>query len=411
MSSPQVPPPIVALASAVAAAGGRIYLVGGGVRDHLTGGEVKDWDLEVFGLAAEALSRLLRDRGSINEVGRSFGVYKWTPRGGAAHEIDVSIPRRDSKVGPGHKGIAVEGDPTMSLVEAARRRDLTINAMMWDLVHDRLEDPWGGRDDLQARRLRAVDPATFLEDPLRALRVVQFAARLGFDADPSLVEICRAAALDELPAERICGEWGKLLLRGREISRGLRFAREARITQRVFPTVADLDTDAVVDRATALRDGSSGDGWRWALMLAAWLYPAAPPAITAALDVLGMHTVGGYRVRERVMQGVALRSAPIATDADLRNLSAQTEVRLALALREAVGEPVAEARDRASSLGVLDAKPAPLLLGRHLAALGCPPGRKMGEVVAAVYQQQLDGVVSTLDQATAAAAALLARGD
>lgn len=409
MNAPQLPDPVHKLAAAVAEAGGRAYLVGGGVRDHWLGRSVKDWDIEVFGVPIQELIRLLRRLGRVNTVGRSFGVLKWRPRGHRdAEEIDVSIPRRDSKVGPGHRGIAVEGDPDMSVEEAARRRDLTINALMWDVVGDRLVDPWGGLDDLQAGRLRAVDRQTFLEDPLRALRVVQFAARLGFEVDPVLIELCQAAALDELPAERVQGEWGKLLLKAPTPSLGFVVARRAQILERVFPEAAPLDADAVLDRlAAGPREQAEPEGRRWALMLAGWLHQASPADTEATLDRLWMHSVQGYPVRARVLGAVAHWSTPLQTDAQIRHASVHTELRLVVPLRAAaLGEDTAWLRARIEHLGVLESKPPALLQGRHLKALGIPPGPQMGEILRAVYTRQLDGTLDTLEAAEAAAAGL-----
>ena len=410
MTEPSLPQAIVTLAEAVASHGGRAYLVGGGVRDHLMGLELKDWDIEVFGLPARELVRLLRRRGRVNAVGRSFGVYKWSPRGARGEaEIDVSVPRRDNKVGPGHRGIQVEGDPDMSVDEAARRRDLTINAMMWDIVGRVLVDPYAGRDDLAAGVLRAVDEQTFLEDPLRALRVVQFAARLGFCPTEPLIALCQRAALDELPAERVQGEWGKLLLKGARPSVGLAVARRARILDRVFPEVSELCPDAVLDRlAAGPRATMHPEGRAWALMLAGWLHEAGPDAVTATLDRLWMHTYKGYPVRERVLRAVAACGDPIATDADLRHLSTRAELRLVLPLRAAVRQQdTSAALARAEALGVLESKPAPLLGGRDLKALGVPPGPRMGELLAAVYTAQLDGTVHDQQSALALARTLL----
>ena len=136
-----------------------------------------------------------------------FGVYK-IKLGNL--DVDVSIPRRDSNIGPGHRGIEVSGDPNMSIEEASRRRDLTVNAMLYDPPEAILIDPQNGIKDLEKRLLRPVDPDTFLEDPLRAIRAVQFAARLEFDASPSLIELCKDATLEELPAERISGRMAKV---------------------------------------------------------------------------------------------------------------------------------------------------------------------------------------------------------
>jgi len=368
---------------------------------------VADWDVEVFGLPQQDLLRALRKGGAVSEVGRSFGVYKWRPRSAPGLSIDVSIPRRDSKAGPGHRGIAVVGDPDMPIEEAARRRDLTINAMMWDVSAGVLVDPYEGRRDLEAGVLRAVDEHTFLEDPLRALRVVQFAARFEMNAAPSLVDLCRQADLHELPAERIQGEWGKLLLKGRRPSIGFQFARDAAILARVFPEVAALDTDRVVDALAAgprAATAASSEGRAWTLMLAGWLHPAEPNAVGATLDHLWVHTFAGYAVRDQLEGVLRTQRDPIATDADLRRLSTRAEVWLALLLRGAVedADPSA-AIARATELGVLTERPAPLLLGRHLQKLGIADGPHMGRILAAVYDRQLAGTITDLDGALAAA--------
>lgn len=407
VDAPELPPELIELAHAIADRGGRAFLVGGGVRDHLMRVPVKDWDVEVFGVPANALVGVLRERGHVNTVGRAFGVLKWRPRGMRDEEIDVSIPRRDSKVGPGHRGIQVEGDPDMPMAEAARRRDLTINALMWDIAAGRLEDPAGGLADLRAKRLRAVDDGTFLEDPLRALRVVQFAARLGdFAVDPGLAALCRRASLSELPAERIQGEWGKLLLRSARPSVGLRVARVTNILERVFPQAAALQTDDTLDALAAGPRSALAAGPAWALMLAGWLHSDAA-AVTPTLDRLWIHTVGGYPVRERVTQAVAEVAAPLDGDAALRHLSTRAEVRLVIALQSAVrGVSLAAETARAETLGVSMKKPPPLLHGRDLGPLGVPPGRGMGQLLQAVYTAQLDGRVRTTKEALALAGTL-----
>jgi tRNA nucleotidyltransferase (CCA-adding enzyme) len=167
---PKLPTALRPLFSAVREEGGRALLVGGCVRDALRGEASKDLDIEVHRLPADRLLPLLRRFGRVDEVGRSFGVFKLRVAG---VDLDVALPRRDRRAGPGHKGIAAESDPEIGEVEAARRRDLTVNAIAWDPLTGDFVDPFGGRSDLAARRLRAVDATTFGEDPLRALRVAQ----------------------------------------------------------------------------------------------------------------------------------------------------------------------------------------------------------------------------------------------
>src|SRR5687768_1063537 len=195
----------VALARSVRDAGGRALIVGGWVRDRLLRLTSKDVDLEVYGIPPARLRELLGAFGTVNAVGESFAVYK-------VAGIDVALPRRESRTGRGHRGFEVVGDPGLSFTEAARRRDFTINAMAWDPLTGEYLDPFGGRADLAAGTLRAVDARTFGDDSLRVLRALQFAARFELRLDEPTRDLCRRIALDDLPSERIWGEIEKLLL-------------------------------------------------------------------------------------------------------------------------------------------------------------------------------------------------------
>src|SRR5688500_11049542 len=172
-----------AIAASVRDAGGRALIVGGWVRDLLRGQPSKDIDLEVFGIVEDQLAPLLAPFGRVEAVGQSFAVYKvigsrgqgegvsgqgeGVSEGAGVSAIDVALPRRESKAGRGHKGFKVVGDPAMSIEEAARRRDFTVNAISWDPLTDTYEDPFEGRTDIERRVLRVVDPVTFADDSLR----------------------------------------------------------------------------------------------------------------------------------------------------------------------------------------------------------------------------------------------------
>src|SRR4030095_4285323 len=162
---------VISLAQTIRDAGGRALLVGGCVRDALMGAQPKDWDLEVYQLDALRLREILDQFGSVNVVGESFTVYK------LGQNLDVSIPRRERKSGRGHRGFVVEGDPSMEVAEATRRRDFTINAILKDPLTGELIDPFDGQADLASRLLRVVSAETFGDDSLRVLRAAQFAAR------------------------------------------------------------------------------------------------------------------------------------------------------------------------------------------------------------------------------------------
>jgi tRNA nucleotidyltransferase (CCA-adding enzyme) len=187
---------------------GRPRIVGGAVRDWLLGLAPKDLDIEVGGASFADLHRVLAPLGATDVVGRSFGVIKLRLSSGV--EYDISLPRRESKTGAGHRGFAVAPDPLLDDAGAAARRDFTVNAIAWDPCAACLIDPYGGESDLRARRLRHTSPA-FAEDPLRVLRALQLAGRFDLTLDPATAELCRAIAptYHELPVERVWHEWAK----------------------------------------------------------------------------------------------------------------------------------------------------------------------------------------------------------
>lgn len=224
------------------AAGGRPLIVGGSVRDALfsraQGEHVapKDIDIEVHGVQdTDALKKEMGRLGPIGEHGASFGVLGVQVNG---QDFDVTLPRRDSKTGDGHRGFAVEFDPDLSVEDAFARRDFTINAMGWDDETGELVDPFGGRADLQAGILRHTSEA-FSEDPLRVLRGVQFAGRFGMELDPDTAALCQemAPSFAELPKERVWGEFHKLASKGTDITRALQ-ALHASGWEQHFPGLA-----------------------------------------------------------------------------------------------------------------------------------------------------------------------------
>lgn len=199
------------------AAGFRPLVVGGAVRDTIVGKIPKDFDIEVHGAESfDQLRAAVKRLGRLDLAGKSFGVMKLRVRladGSFSEEIDLSLPRRDSKTGEGHRGFTIEVDPQMSLLEATTRRDLTVNALAWDPTTGLAIDLHGGFSDLEQKVLRHVSPA-FSEDPLRVIRVARFAAQLGFSPTAETVALCREllGTFGTLPLSRITGELGKMIL-------------------------------------------------------------------------------------------------------------------------------------------------------------------------------------------------------
>ncbi|MDQ1522706.1 MAG: hypothetical protein QOE47_630 [Pyrinomonadaceae bacterium] len=458
----QVPGKIRALAAAVREAGGRALLVGGCVRDALMGRAPKDWDVEVYGVEPARLRALLEKFGRVDAVGEAFTVYK------LGHDLDVSLPRRERKAGRGHRGFVIEGDPSMSVAEATRRRDFCVNAILRDPLTDELLDPYDGRADLERRLLRAVSRETFAEDSLRVLRAAQLAARFEFDIETETVELCRSIELSDLPAERVWGELEKLLLGAARPSVGFRWLAKLNATPQLFPEIqalsgvpqeydwhpegdVDVHTWLTVDRARELIDDLPY-AKQVALMLAALCHDFGKPATTefvdgrtrsrghdeagvaptnAFLDRLKIFTLDGYDVRAQVVELVRahlkpgefyLKRAEISEGA-FRRLARRCELDLLyrVARADTLGRnaewvprelwfdavPQEWFIARARELAVETRPPAPLLLGRHLLELGLKPSPRIGEITRAVYEMQLDGRVRTLEEARAAAADLI----
>lgn len=193
--------------------GGRPLIVGGAVRDHLLGMPSKDIDIEVHGnVSWLQLTESLSALGRVDTVGAAFGVLKF------GRDVDISFPRRDSKVRPGHTGFLADVDPTMTTTEALSRRDFTINSIAFDPQTGDFIDPFGGMCDLHLADLRHTSEA-FSEDPLRVMRAVQFSSRFMFDIHPDTAELCRSMVnrFSELSVERIWVEWEKILTKGRSM--------------------------------------------------------------------------------------------------------------------------------------------------------------------------------------------------
>lgn len=445
-----------AIAVAAQAAGGRALIVGGWVRDRLLGRASKDVDLEIYGVPADRLRGLLEPFGPVNAVGESFTVYK-------VAEVDVALPRRESKIARGHRGFEVTGDPAMSPEDAARRRDFTVNAIAWDPLSGTYVDPFHGRDDLAAGVLKAVDARTFGDDSLRVLRAIQFAARFGFRLDPGTFEICRRLPLDDLPAERIWGEFEKLLLHARRPSAGFSLALDLGVVDRLLPEMKALvgcpqehewhpegdvwvHTLLVIDQARQRID-DLGRPEQVALMLGAVCHDLGKPATTAfldgrirsidheqegvapataVLDRLNIHSIGGVDVRKQVLGMTAhhlkphafFKAVPRAGDGAFRRLAQKVDLELLsrVALSDCLGRGgthdcsgIEWFLERARALGVQHAPPPPLVMGRHLLDLGMQPGPGIGEVLRQIYEQQLDGSITTVEEGLAAARALLGR--
>ena len=423
--------------------GGRALLVGGCVRDALLGRKTKDYDVELYGLSAEQIEALLRELNfRFNAAGKSFGVFKLH-----GVPVDIALPRRESKRGSGHRGFFVEGDPKMSIRDAAARRDFTVNSMYFDPLTGELIDPFGGNADLARRVLRHTS-AAFPEDPLRVLRAMQFAARFRFDVAPETVELCSKIGPEGLSAERIFEEWSKLITRGEEPSRGLNFLRACGWLK-YFPELAALvgveqdslwhpegdvwnHTLAALDTFARERVAVNDDFENLVVGFAVLCHDFGKPATTRFLkkdnrwhayghDAAGVAPARKFLGRmtnfreliDGVLPLVLCHMQPIAIwrakagDAAVRRLAKRVgriDRLLRVCSADAMGKATEKNADlraaaawlseRAEALRVSDAAPKPLVLGRHLLALGVPAGPRFKPLLDACYEAQLDGAFS-----------------
>lgn len=309
----QIPKTLQDIVDRVTVCHGRALLVGGAVRDMVfTGAEPKDFDIEIHGLNVDTVQSILSDFGDVKAVGESFGVLKLVDDEG--NDFDISLPRRESKQGRGHKGFMVALDETMTPKEAASRRDFTINSMMFDLATGELDDPFNGRADLEAGILRHTSDA-FADDSLRVLRGVQFAGRFGLTMAPETVELCASLAdnvrfveevdpdssFEEIAIDRVFGEFWKLATKSTVPSAGLRVLKDTGWIK-LFPELNALDgleqdaqwhpegnvwvhTLHTVDAAMriAARDKLNEDD-RAILFFGALLHDVGKPLVTKVID-------------------------------------------------------------------------------------------------------------------------------
>ncbi|MEP7036715.1 MAG: HD domain-containing protein [Acidobacteriota bacterium] len=447
-----LPEKITKLAEIIKQNGGHAMLIGGCVRDELMNIEPKDFDVEVYGIESAKLREILEGFGRVDTVGEAFTVYK------LGNDLDVAMPRREKKIGRGHKGFLVEGDKDMSFEEASKRRDFTINAILQDVLTGEVIDIYGGQKDIERKIIRHVSDETFAEDSLRVLRAAQFAARFEFDIDEKTIEICRSIDLTDLPKERIWSELEKLLLKSRKPSIGLRYFYDLNVADQLFPELVslvgvpqekewhpegnvDVHTLMVVDEARKLIENLPY-AKKVTVMLGAICHDFGKPPTTkffdgrwrshahdeagveptiSFLDTLGIYTINGFDVREQVVQlvryhltpGMFYKSQP--GDGAFRRLARKVEPDLLyrVAKADSLGRNPdwlpkekwfkAEAQEwfieRMRGLNVEYEAPKPVLMGRHLIELGLKPSPKFKEILDAVYEKQLDGKIDKLEGA------------
>lgn len=442
----QLPETLLRLCRAIADAGGRAWLVGGCVRDLLLDRPSKDLDLEVFGLEPAQLNRLLQPFGRCQHVGKHFGVTKLITDD---LELDIAIPRTETKTARGHRGFSTRPDPELAPEKACLRRDFTINAMMLDPLDGTLLDFYGGRRDLEQRVLRHVSTA-FAEDPLRVLRGMQLASRFCLHMAPETAALCRrmVTEADALPKPRLWGEWQKWS-HGNSPSMGLELldttgwlacypelqALQGCVQNPRWHPEGDVwrHTCLVVDQAARIATERNLDRASRELLLFAALCHDLGKAVTTQTSDQGIicspnHSVAGIPLArsllermgapKRLMQSIEpmirehlvhLHGDP--TDRAVRRLAVRLQP-VSIRLWEMLVEADASGRhpspasrpglpwlEVAKKLDHLREGPKPLVDGKMLLQLGMKPGPAMGAMISKAFEEQLNGTFNDKDSA------------
>ena len=193
---------ITEIAKKIEHAGGRLYVVGGAIRDKMLGREYKDEDYCITGITKDEFIEIFPEA---KYRGKSFGVF-------VLENKEFAMARTEEKTGIGHKEFKIETNKNITIEEDLKRRDITVNSMAQDVLTGEIIDPYKGKDDIEKRKIRAVSNS-FKEDPLRVYRVARFAAELEFEVEENTLEMMNSLKdeLLSLSKERVFEESRKAL--------------------------------------------------------------------------------------------------------------------------------------------------------------------------------------------------------
>ena len=375
-------------------------LIGGYVRDILLQCSSNDIDIEVYGVNSfKKLEEILQEFGDVNSVGKSFGVCKLAYEG---LDLDFSLPRQDSKISDGHRGFEVKVDPTLDFINATKRRDFTINAIGYDIFEQKILDPFGGLVDLQAKLLRAVDKKTFVEDPLRVLRLVQFATRFEMHADEELFMLCKEMVKEkefkELARERVYEEIKKLLLKSPKPSIGIKLLHDLGLYKE-WTALDAVDTLAQYTRDMPLRLPTKKESL---LLYFSLLYKreTLPLLSKITTDVKLLQDITTFIEYKEYL------STPFDTVSNYELYFLATKVKLRLfflfldtqTLRRYTQE-IELLCQRAKKLHILEREAPTLLQGRDLLEKGLKPSKDFKTILHTAYEAQMHAEFTKREEA------------
>lgn len=424
---------------AILNANGKPFLIGGAVRDYILNQPSKDWDIEVFNINTENLIDILSKFGKVDTVGKSFGIIKLHTK---HDQYDFSLPRRENKQGQGHKGFIVNPDPNMIPEEAASRRDFTINAMMLNLENNTILDPFNGQIDLKNNLLKHTSTA-FAEDPLRVLRGMQFAGRfnLTIHTETAILMNSLIHEYHTISIERIWTEWDKVFTKANFPSQSLKLLQKSGWITLYSPinnlvgcpqnpihhpegdvfihTCHVMDTAAKIANRNQLNEKE-----RRVLLLTALTHDFGKPSTTThepdGIKAIG-HEAASVPLAHEFMRNIGTPQEyidlvlPLVENHMQRNkeinnrfvrrlankIAPATIQQLALVIEADMnGRPpktyevpqyLTDMVDIANELQIINNKPKPIIMGKHLIERGMKPGPEFKPILDDAFEAQMNG--------------------
>ena len=433
-----IPKFIKSLSKAFSKENGTAYLVGGAVIDLISNREVKDWDMEIFGLSYDQVSKVASQFGEVDLIGNKFGVVKLKTE---EFDVELSIPRVENKVGLKHKDFDIQLVPDLSLFDAARRRDFTINSLYLEIDNNELYDLFGGYYDYRRGIISHVDSNTFVEDPLRCFRAMQIVARKGKKVTYDTVRLCKSMKEDciHLSGDAIFGEFVKLLMFSDKPDKGLKFLVQSELID-MFPELKALinckqnpihhsegsvwnHTLMVIREAAKIRD-SVPEEWRLAYMFGMLLHDVGKPDATDPItlkaighDKIGKPLAEAFMTRltrdkgliDKVKRIVRGHMRPLIYLKDGSKASAWRKLHNLCPLNILAYVAMADHNGRGSSdkiiesgerfrtiikmhelIGGHESDIPSILKGRHLIEVGLKPCKQLGIMLAKAYEYQIE---------------------
>ncbi len=373
-------------------------IIGGYIRDYLLHKTSKDIDIELYGISSlDLLQNILEEFGSVNNVGKSFGVCKLSLKN---WEIDFSLPRRDSKVKDGHKGFEVQTDVNLDFKTATSRRDFTINAIGYDVKSKKILDPFNGQEDLKNSLLRAVDLEKFDEDPLRVLRAVQFSSRFNLSLEKKLHQKCeemmQKSVLNELPKERIFDEIKKLLLKSKKPSLGILLLKDIQgfLYFEEFSSLSEIEFKTILSALDNVKASTT-------LMLAIICTYFSQENRTSFLEKMTNEVTLIKNILTLLNTSIDLNNI---TNYEIYKLATQVNIEEFLCYKNAMDlgnniHAIENIRSKAIKLNVYNNKLKPLLQGKDIINLGLKPSKEFSTILNAAYEAQMRDEFTTYEDA------------